>query len=81
MALEPENELMDWKLTLIVFFLVFLVNRMLPSYLGRMEKVDEAIEANYEIIKIICEDQQIFVNDELVKVETTQAVTFDNSDL
>ncbi|KAF9921641.1 hypothetical protein BGZ65_010197, partial [Modicella reniformis] len=38
--------------------------RMLPSYLERMEKVDVAIEANYEIIKIICEDQQIFVNED-----------------
>ena len=37
---------------------------MLPSYLERMEKVDDAIEANYEIIKIICEDQDIFVNDD-----------------
>ncbi|KAF9188364.1 hypothetical protein BGZ51_006972 [Haplosporangium sp. Z 767] len=39
-------------------------DRMLPTYLERMEKIDEAIEANYEIIKIICEDQQIFVNDD-----------------
>ncbi|KAF8955490.1 hypothetical protein BGZ46_002630 [Entomortierella lignicola] len=38
--------------------------KMLPSYLERMEKIDTAIEANYEIIKIICEDQQIFVNDD-----------------
>ncbi|KAF8944723.1 hypothetical protein BGZ47_003789 [Haplosporangium gracile] len=37
---------------------------MLPTYLERMERIDDAIEANYEIIKIICEDQQIFVNDE-----------------
>ncbi|KAI7819628.1 N2227-like protein-domain-containing protein [Gamsiella multidivaricata] len=36
--------------------------KLLPSYLERMEKVDEAIEANYEIIKIICEDQQIFLD-------------------
>lgn len=36
-----------------------------------MEKIDEAIEANFEIIKIICEDQQIFVNDDrpLAKVK------------
>ncbi|KAG0306044.1 hypothetical protein BGZ98_003066 [Dissophora globulifera] len=38
--------------------------KMLPSYLERMEKVDAAIEDNYEIIKMICEDQQIFVNDD-----------------
>lgn len=38
--------------------------RMLPTYLERMERIDDAIEANYEIIKIICEDQQIFVNDD-----------------
>ncbi|KAI1315899.1 hypothetical protein EDD11_000213 [Mortierella claussenii] len=38
--------------------------KLLPKYLKRMEKIDEAIEANYEIIKIICEDQQIFVNDD-----------------
>ncbi|KAF9405668.1 hypothetical protein BGZ94_003423 [Podila epigama] len=38
--------------------------KLLPTYLERMEKVDEAIEANFEIIKIICEDQQIFVNDD-----------------
>ncbi|KAF9105460.1 hypothetical protein BGX27_009622 [Mortierella sp. AM989] len=38
--------------------------KMLPSYLERMEKIDTAIEANYEIIKIICEDQHIFVNDD-----------------
>ncbi|KAF9576739.1 hypothetical protein EC968_005512 [Mortierella alpina] len=38
--------------------------KMLPLYLERMEKVDDAIEANYEIIKIICEDQDIFVNDD-----------------
>ncbi|KAG0083413.1 hypothetical protein BGZ92_010802 [Podila epicladia] len=37
---------------------------LLPSYLERMEQIDEAIEANFEIIKIICEDQQIFVNDD-----------------
>lgn len=38
-----------------------------------MEKIDEAIEANFEIIKIICEDQQIFVNDDrpLAKVKAT----------
>ncbi|KAF9434261.1 serine/threonine protein kinase, CMGC group [Entomortierella beljakovae] len=47
---------------------------MLPTYLERMEKVDEAIEANYEIIKIICEDQQIFVNDDrpLAKLEINE---------
>ncbi|KAH7047893.1 N2227-like protein-domain-containing protein [Linnemannia elongata] len=38
--------------------------KMLPTYLERMERIDDAIEANYEIIKIICEDQQIFVNDD-----------------
>ncbi|KAG9069223.1 hypothetical protein KI688_010120 [Linnemannia hyalina] len=38
--------------------------KMLPTYLERMERIDDAIEANYEIIKIICEDQQIFVNED-----------------
>ncbi|KAG0378470.1 hypothetical protein BGX24_003751 [Mortierella sp. AD032] len=38
--------------------------KILPTYLERMEKIDDAIEANYEIIKIICEDLQIFVNDD-----------------
>lgn len=50
------------KLCWIFFFST--KHSLLPSYLERMEKIDEAIEANFEIIKIICEDQQIFVNDD-----------------
>ncbi|KAG0243489.1 hypothetical protein BGW41_002029 [Actinomortierella wolfii] len=38
--------------------------KMLPRYLARLDEIDRAIEANYEIIKIICEDQQIFVNED-----------------
>jgi len=45
--------------------------RMLPTYLERMERIDDAIEANYEIIKIICEDQQIFVNDDRSTAKVT----------
>ncbi|KAF9363058.1 hypothetical protein BGX34_004974 [Mortierella sp. NVP85] len=39
-----------------------------------MEKVDAAIETNYEIIKIICEDQQIFVNEDrpIAKLDATE---------
>ncbi|KAF9159218.1 hypothetical protein DFQ26_006805 [Actinomortierella ambigua] len=38
--------------------------KLMPRYLGRLEEIDRAIEANYEIIKVICEDQQIFVNED-----------------
>jgi len=53
---------------------------MLSSYLERLEKIDDAIEANYEIIKIICEDQEIFVNDDRpsMKVNQTPPVTGKN---
>ncbi|KAF9978006.1 hypothetical protein BGZ73_004131 [Actinomortierella ambigua] len=38
--------------------------KLMPRYLARLDEIDHAIEANYEIIKIICEDQQIFVNED-----------------